>query len=126
MKSGPLCANVVRYKQSPRDTKGPAMNVPQDVREHKTLMIALLACAGEVARALGVDVSMPVAAMSRTLGANRTSVYEQKDRRVRALTALVQSGPGRPAAASDADGRCSCEDGALTVRGQEFRIGAPD
>jgi len=98
------------------------MNVPQDVLEHKTLMIALLACAGEVARELGVEVSLPVAAMARTLGANRTSVYEQKDRLVRALTALVQSGPGRPAAESDAPRPCSCQETALTVRVQEFRI----
>src|SRR3990170_3797393 len=121
MKRGPSCANVVSCKHR-HDTKGPAMNVPQDVLEHKTLMIALLACAGEVARELGVDVSLPVAAMSRTLGANRTSVYEQKDRLVRALTALVQSGPGRPAAESDAPRPCSCQETALTVRVQEFRI----
>jgi len=98
------------------------MNVPQDVLEHKTLMIALLAYAGEVAGELGVGVSMPVAAMARALGANRTSVYEQKDRLVRAVTELVESGPGRPAAESDAQRPCRCQETALTVRVLEFRI----
>ncbi|MBW2257404.1 MAG: hypothetical protein JRI25_22790 [Deltaproteobacteria bacterium] len=89
-------------------------------------MIALLACADGAAQELGMDASMPVAAMSRELGANRTSVYEQKDRLVRALTDLVESGPGRPTAERAAQGPCRCEETALTVRVLEFRIGHLD
>jgi len=54
------------------------MNVARDVLEHKTLMIALLGTARAIASKLGVDMTMSVAEMSRELGANRTSVYEQK------------------------------------------------
>jgi len=98
------------------------MNVPHEVLEHKTLMIALLACADEVARELGVAVGTPVASMSREQAANRTSVYEQRDRLVRALTDLVESGPGRPAAERDHQQPCRCQETALTVRVLEFRI----
>jgi hypothetical protein len=98
------------------------MNVPQDLLEHKTLMIALLASAEGVARQLGLEAGMPVAAMSRALGANRTSAYEQKDRLVRALSDLAEAGPGRPAGESDAQVPCSCQETALTVRVLEFRV----
>ena len=98
------------------------MNLPHEVLEHKTLMIALLACADGVARELGIDVSMPVAVMSRALGANRTSVYEQKARLASALTGLVESGPGRPPGESDAQQPGSCQETALTIRVLEFQI----
>ncbi len=71
------------------------MNVPQDLLEHKTLMIALLACADGVARELGIDASMPVAAMSHALGANRTSVYEQKARLASGSRLDARSSSGR-------------------------------
>ncbi|HLB36505.1 MAG TPA: transposase family protein [Gemmatimonadales bacterium] len=98
------------------------MNVPQDVLEHKTLMIALLACAKVVARELALDVTMPVAAMARALGANRTSVYQQQDRLVGALTELAAARPGRPAAGSEPQASCPGAEMALTVRGLEFRL----
>jgi hypothetical protein len=98
------------------------MNVPQEVLERKTLMIALLTCAEEVARELGLDVSMPVAAMARALGVNRTSVYEQKDRLVGALAGLAASGPGRPETENQAQQPCPCPAMALTVRVLEFRV----
>lgn len=98
------------------------MNVPQEVLEHKTLMIALLACAERVARELDVTVGTPVAAMARALDANRTAVYEQRDRLVGALSALVAAGPGRPAVGSQAPASCRCVELTLTVRVLDFRV----
>jgi len=98
------------------------MNVPHEVLEHKTLMIALLACADGAAQELGLEPGMSVAAMARVLEANRTSVYEQKIRLVSALTDLAATGPGRPPAASDAHEPCDCPEPALTVRVLEFRV----
>ena len=72
------------------------MNVPQDVLEHKTLMIALLGLTEDVARELGGDWHLSVAAMARALGASRTSVYGQRQRLIEALVKLAGAGPGRP------------------------------
>jgi len=97
------------------------MNVPQDVLEHKTLMIALLGLTEDVARELGVDWHLSVAAMARALGASRTSVYGQRQRLIEALVKLAGAGPGRPPAASQPPPACRCGELALTARVMEFR-----
>lgn len=98
------------------------MNVPPAVLAHKTLMIALLALARHVASELGLAADMPVATMARELGVNRTAVYEQVERLVRALAALVAAGPGRPRVDvhhSDQERIRALE---LTTRLQAFRL----
>ena len=98
------------------------MNVAGDVLEHKTLMIAVMNIAAEVARELEVDAGMSVAEMARLLGANRTSVYEQKGRLAKALSELVAARPGRPTADGDAPQPRSAEEMAQTIRVLEYRL----
>lgn len=99
------------------------MKLPPQLLQHKTLMIAILTLARRIAKALEIDLSAPLAETCRTLGANRTSVYEQLQRLLACLQQLAQARPGRPrvqaAPASDP------EIDALTVEVLEFRIRCP-
>jgi hypothetical protein len=97
------------------------MNVPQEVLEHKTLMVALLASAAEAARELEVKVDMSVAELARALDANRTAAYQQRQRLVEALQELVAVRPGRPAATPSEGSSADVQELALTVRVLEFR-----
>lgn len=121
-KERPFACYCGEVHATPQYTKGPAVNVAQEVLEHKTLMIALVACAAEVARELGLEAEMPVAAMAHALGANRTSVYEQRDRLLPALRELAGSRPGRPPARDGGANHCPRDEQALTVRVLEFRL----
>jgi len=64
--------------------------------EHKTLMLAVIAIARDIARSLEVSVETPLAESCRAVGANRTSVYEQKKRVLARLEELAGARPGRP------------------------------
>ena len=72
------------------------MKLPSQLLQRKTLMIAVLTLARQIAKTLEVDLSAPLAQTSRTLGANRTSVYEQLQRLLACLGKLAQTRPGRP------------------------------
>jgi hypothetical protein len=98
------------------------MTVPPDALAHKTLMIALLACADDVARELGLSKGVSATAMARALGTNRTAMYEQKGRLLRALGTLAATGPGRPPAATTLPDGDRCQALELTVRVQAFRL----
>jgi hypothetical protein len=98
------------------------MNVPPVVLAHKTLMIALVALGRHVADALGLATDMPVATMARELGANRTAVYEQMDRLVRAMAAMVATGPGRPRVDVHHCDEARIRALELTTRVQAFRL----
>jgi len=102
------------------------MNIPQDVLAHKTMMIALLAVAGEVADELGLQRDLSVTEMARQLEASRTSVYEQKERLSRSLATLLEVRPGRPRAKSDESREPSLEALRLECRVQRFRLEHPD
>ena len=49
------------------------MKLPPQLLQRKTLMIAILTLARQIAEALDVDLSAPLAQTCRTLRANRTS-----------------------------------------------------
>lgn len=74
------------------------MKLPPQLLQRKTLMIAILTLARQIAEALEVDLSAPLAETCRTLRANRTSVYEQLQRLLACLGELAQARPGRPPA----------------------------
>lgn len=98
------------------------MTVPSDLLAHKTLMLAMLICADEIGGDLGLEPGTSLAAMTRQLGTSRTSVYEQKERLLRAVSELAGARPGRPAAAEEAPPKCCCQSLELTVRVQAFRL----
>lgn len=72
------------------------MNLPPQLLGHKTMMAAILLLARRIAQELEVDLSRPLAEICRTLGANRTSVYEQLGRLLQPLRELATARPGRP------------------------------
>ncbi len=101
------------------------MTLPTQLLEHKTLMIAMLTLARQLAEASQVDLTAPLAQICRTLGANRTSVYEQLQRLLTCLETLAQARPGRPPA--DAAPEPDSQPAALrlTVEVLEFRLRYP-
>jgi hypothetical protein len=80
------------------------MNLPQQLLEHKTMMVAILLLARRIAQELEVDLCRPLAEICRTVGANRTSVYEQLGRLLQPLRELAAARPGRPLTETRADG----------------------
>ena len=81
------------------------MNLPRQLLEHKTLMIAILLLARRIADVLKVELDAPVAEICRAVGASRPSVYEQMRRALASIQSLADAGPGRPiASVGNADG----------------------
>ncbi len=68
--------------------------------QHKTLMLAVLYLARQIADALEVNIDAPLAESCRATGTNRTSLYEQARRLLSALTQLASTRPGRPEAST--------------------------
>jgi len=77
------------------------LNLPPQLLEHKTLMIAILLLARCIADALKVDLDAPVAEICRVVGASRPSVYEQMGRVLARIQGLAEVCPGRPTASGD-------------------------
>lgn len=101
------------------------MTIPPQLSQRKTLMLAILALARHLAAALAIDLTAPVAEMCRTLGANRTSVYEQLQRLLACLDELAKARPGRPptaAAPEPDDERAALR---LTVEVLEYQLQHP-
>ena len=101
------------------------MKLSPQLLQRKTLMIAILTLARQIAEALDVDLSAPLAQTCRTLRANRTSVYEQLQRLLACLGQLAQVRPGRPPAnpATEPDHEIAAL--RLTVEVLEFRLRHP-
>ncbi len=99
------------------------MKLPPQLLKHNTLMLAILTLARQLADALEVDLSAPLAEICRTLGANRTSVYEQLQRLLTGLEKLAQARPGRPP--TDAALEPDSQPAALTIEVLEFRVQHP-
>ncbi len=101
------------------------MKLPPQLLQRKTLMIAILTLARQIAEALEVGLSAPLAETCRTLEANRTSVYEQLQRLLACLKTLAQARAGRPPAdvAPEPDHELAAL--RLTVEVLEFRIRCP-
>ncbi len=101
------------------------MKLPPQLFQRKTLMLAILALARHLAAALAIDLTAPMAEICRTLGANRTSVYEQLQRLLACLGKLAQARPGRPpatAAPEPDEQRAALR---LTVEVLEYRLQHP-
>ena len=64
--------------------------------DHDTLMIAMLTIGRGIARSLGVSADASIAEICRSVGANRTSVYEQARRIAAVLEQLASARAGRP------------------------------
>ncbi len=101
------------------------MKIPPQLLEHNTLMLAILTLARQLAEALEVDPSAPLAEICRTLGANRTSVYEQIQRLLACLDKLAQVRPGRPPADATPEPDSLPAALRLTVEVLEFRLQHP-
>ncbi len=101
------------------------MKLPPQLLQRKTLMIAILTLARRIAEALEVDLSAPLAETCRTLGANRTSVYEQLQRLLACLGQLTQARAGRPPAQTAPEPDHELAALRLTVEVLEFRIRCP-
>ena len=101
------------------------MNLPPELLEHKTLMIAILLFARRIAEALKVDLDAPVAEICRTVGASGPSVYEQMGRVLARIQGLAEACPGRPTAGID--GAAGESEGSLrlTVGVLSYRLGHP-
>jgi len=98
--------------------------LPPQLLQHKTLMMAVLDIARSITHEVGVDPAAKLAESCRAVGANRTSVYEQRQRILQGLQELAAARPGRPAAqASVADP--TAEHLQLTVEVLEFRLRHP-
>lgn len=97
--------------------------LPPQLLEHKTLMMAFLDVAQSIAHDLGVELSAKLAVSCRTVGANRSSVYEQRQRILQCLQELATARPGRPVAQTPT----SADEPALrlTVEVLEFRLRQP-
>lgn len=100
------------------------MTLSPQLLQHKTLMLAIFTLARHLAKALAVDLNAPMAEICRTLGASRTSMYEQLQRLMACLDELAQARPGRPPAepAPEPDGEPALQ---LTVAVLEFRLKHP-
>ncbi len=101
------------------------MKLPPQLLQRKTLMIALLTLARQIAQALEVDLNAPLAEICRQLGANRTSVYEQLQRLLTALGQLAEARPGRPTADTAPEPEHELAALRLTVEVLEFRLQHP-
>ncbi len=101
------------------------MKRPPQLLQRKTLILAMLTLARQIAEALEVDLSAPLAETCRTLRVNRTSVYEQLQRLLACLGQLAQARPGRPPAevAPEPDHELALL--RLTVEVLKFRIRCP-
>ncbi len=91
--------------------------------QHKTLMLAVIYLARQIAETLEVRLDAPLAEICRAVGANRTSIYEQAQRLSGALEALADAPAGRPPASPvppPADALT-----ALTVAVLEYQISHP-
>ena len=75
------------------------MTLSPKLLQHKTLMIAILYVARQIAAALEVSLDASIAEICRNLDANRPSIYEQAQRIQQALGHLAEARPGRPSAA---------------------------
>ena len=101
------------------------MTLPSQLFERKTLMLAILVLARQLAAALAIDLTASMAEICRTLGANRTSVYEQLQRLLACLGEFAKARPGRPpatAAPEPGDERAALR---LTVEVLEYRLQHP-
>ncbi len=107
--------------------RGTSMNLPPNLLEHKTLMIALLLIARHLAKFLRVDIDAPLTDICEQLQANRTSVYEQADRILGCLQGLADAQPGRPPASTtdDTQADLSFEHLTVQVRVLDFQIKHP-
>ncbi len=101
------------------------MTLPSPLFQRKTLMLAILALARHLAAALAVDLTAPMAEICRTLGANRTSVYEQLQRLLACLGELAKARPGRPPATDAPEPAHEQEALRLTVEVLEYRLQHP-
>ncbi len=101
------------------------MKLPSQLLRRKTLMIAMLILARQLAEALAVDLNAPLAEICRTLGANRTSVYEQLQRLLAALGQLAQARAGRPPVEAAPEPDHDLAAVRLTVQVLEFRVRHP-
>ena len=100
------------------------LTIPTHCLEHKTLMIALLSIARQAAHQLQVELETPVAELCRLLDANRTSIYEQRQRILNALESLTQAQPGRPPGSPD-DSHQDPTSLQLTITVLEFQLRHP-
>lgn len=101
------------------------MTLPPQLFRRKTLMLAILVLARQLAATLAIDLTASMAEICRTLGANRTSVYEQLQRLVACLGDLAKARPGRPPATEapePGDERAALR---LTVEVLEYRLHHP-
>ncbi len=101
------------------------MKLSPQLLQRKTLMIALLTLARQIAQALEVDLNAPLAEICRQLGANRTSVYEQLQRLLASLGQLAQARPGRPTVDTAPEPEPELAALRLTVEVLEFRLRHP-
>ena len=102
------------------------MILPHPFLEHETLMLAVLLIARDIARSLEVTVDAPLAESCRTVGANRTSVYEQARRVLASLEELAGARPGRhsePEATRSNEGDLTAQQ--LTIEILEHRLEHP-
>ncbi len=101
------------------------MTLPSHLLKRKTLMIAMLTLARHLAAVLEVDLGAPMAEICRTLGANRTSVYEQIHRLLACLGELAKRRPGRPPLAESSHPQAEPLALQLTVEVLEYRLQHP-
>ncbi len=88
-------------------------------------MMAVLDVARFIAHNTGVDLAAKLAESCRSVGANRTSVYEQRQRLVQCLEQLAAARPGRPLAQTPTPPDETAEHLRLTVEVLEFRLRHP-
>ncbi len=101
------------------------MNLPPQLLERKTLMIAILTLARQIAKVHQVDLGASMSEICATLGANRTSAYEQLHRLLACLGELATRRPGRPPRADAADAETEPLALRLTVEVLDYRLRHP-
>jgi len=102
------------------------MILPHPLLEHETLMLAVLLIARDISDTLDVPMDAPLAESCRTVGANRTSVYEQAGRVLASLEKLAGARPGRPSepeATRSSEGDLTAQQ--LTIELLEHRLEHP-
>jgi hypothetical protein len=78
--------------------------IPPRVLEHKTLALAMLLLARDIGEELGIEPGWRLLSVCERLGANRTSVYEQRGRIIGSLDNLASASPGPPARIPESSG----------------------
>ena len=99
------------------------MNILENMRKNKLLLIAMLKLILERCAENGIQLEININKLCQDAGVNRTHMYEKKKPIEKVLTAVELPGPGHPVQKIDHEKECICQK--LTEKVLRYRLAHP-